>query len=420
MSTDRPALRRCIGIEPAEFAERYWGRGLLLTPAGSAPWRFDDLLTLDGVDELLSRRGLRTPFLRLARNGTVLSSAQFTGPAGAGAEISDQVTDEAVLRLFEDGSTLVLQALHRMWPPLIEFAGQLTQDLGHPVQVNAYLTPADAQGFAAHYDTHDVFVLQLAGRKRWLIHEPVHRDPLRDQPWANRAGAVSERAGEPPLLDHVLEPGDALYLPRGYLHSATALGELSAHLTVGVHVLTRYALVEALCALAAGEPELRTSLPMALDPDDLGTELRPAVQALIRYLRAADPAEVTRLVRDRLWAGSRPQPIGPLAQSRAARSVRLGSRIRLRPGLRHALRYEGDRVLLDLPGDQLSLPAVTGPALVELLGGAPVAVGELPGIDLDDQLVLVRRLLREGLVVPVAGQAAWAPSPNGNRDRAEA
>ncbi len=71
------------------------------------------------------------------------------------------------------GATLVLQALHRTWPPLIRFGSDLAAELGHPVQINAYITPPENQGFAAHYDTHDVFVLQVAGSKRWTIHSPV-------------------------------------------------------------------------------------------------------------------------------------------------------------------------------------------------------------------------------------------------------
>ena len=35
------------------------------------------------------------------------------------------------------------------------------------MQINAYITPPENQGFAAHYDTHDVFVLQVSGSKRW-------------------------------------------------------------------------------------------------------------------------------------------------------------------------------------------------------------------------------------------------------------
>src|SRR3712207_9221429 len=65
----------------------------------------------------------------------------------AGAEVADQVSSDAVLRLFADGSTVVLQGLHRLWPPLIEFADQLAADLGHPTQVNAYVTPPSSRGF---------------------------------------------------------------------------------------------------------------------------------------------------------------------------------------------------------------------------------------------------------------------------------
>ncbi|MCG8914342.1 cupin domain-containing protein [Actinokineospora sp. PR83] len=402
-TADRPALRRCVAAEPDAFAAEHWGRAPLLSPAGTLPKAFEDLLTLGDVDELLSRRGLRTPFLRVAKNGSVLSSAQFTAPGGVGAEIGDQVSDDKVARVFDQGATLVLQGLHRLWPPVIDFAAQLGVDLGHPVQVNAYITPASSQGFSAHYDVHDVFVLQVAGEKRWLVHEPVHVDPLRDQPWDQHSAAVAARAQEEPLIDEVLRPGDALYLPRGYLHSARALGGVSAHLTVGIHVLTRFALVEALLKLAGRDGDLRGSLPLgidAADPDALAPHLAETVEALARVVRSSTPGDVAELLRDRAWSGNRPAPLAPLAQVAAAQSVAEGSRVVLRAGLRSRLTPAGDRVLLDVPGDRLSLPAYTAPALQALLTGASVAVGDLPGLDVADQTTLVRRLLREGVLVP--------------------
>jgi hypothetical protein len=239
-SPGRPALARCINVPVDDFAVGYWGRAALLSPVETLPGDFSDLLDLPAVDELLSRRGLRTPFLRLAKDGQVVPTGRFTRGGGAGAAIGDQVADDRVLDLVVDGSTVVLQGLHRTWPPLVDFATQLAVDLGHPVQVNAYVTPPQSQGFSPHYDVHDVFVLQVAGEKHWTIHEPVLEAPLRDQPWTDRRDAVRERAAEPPVIDAVLRPGDALYLPRGYLHSARALGGVSAHLTVGVHAVTRY------------------------------------------------------------------------------------------------------------------------------------------------------------------------------------
>ncbi|RLK61218.1 cupin domain-containing protein [Actinokineospora cianjurensis] len=402
-STDRPAVRRCVGVEPDEFAAAFWGARPLLTPAGWLPKGFDDLLTLADVDELLSRRGLRTPFLRVAKDGAVLSSNQFTSGGGVGAEIGDQVADDKVARLFDTGATVVLQGLHRLWPPLIDFAGQFGVDLGHPVQINAYITPPSSQGFAAHYDVHDVFVLQVAGQKRWRVHAPVHHDPLRGQPWDQHAGAVAARALEDPLIEEILNPGDALYLPRGYLHSATALGEVSAHLTVGVHVLTRYTLVEALLGLAGRDDDLRATLPLGIDvadPDQVAPHLDATVEALARVLRETPVDEVVRRVRDRVWHGTRPEPMGPLAQAAAAQNAGTGSWVRLRAGLRYRLREDGDQVVVEVPGDELTLPSSTGAAVRALLSGEPCVVGELPDLPVADQAVLVRRLLREGILVP--------------------
>ena len=46
------------------------------------------------------------------------------------------------------------------------------------MQANAYLTPAGAAGLAPHHDTHDVFVLQVAGAKHWTVRAPVVDTPL--------------------------------------------------------------------------------------------------------------------------------------------------------------------------------------------------------------------------------------------------
>jgi hypothetical protein len=401
--TGRPApgaLGRCVA-DPESFAAEHWGRSPLLTRGTENAFR--DLLDLDGVDELLSCRGLRTPFIRMAKAGQVLDSSSFTAPGGVGAEISDQVRDDKVAALFGDGATVVLQALHRTWPPVIDLCTHLAAELGHPVQANAYVTPPSSRGFSAHYDVHDVFVMQLAGRKHWTIHAPVLADPLRDQPWGQRSRAVAEAAGGPAAIDTVLEPGDVLYLPRGWLHAATALGEVSAHLTVGVHVVTRYALVEALAALVADDPELRATLPLGLDvadPEALAPHLDAVRTALATALDRVPAEAVARRVRRRVWTGGRPEPMGVVAGTACAEGLAVGDVVRRRVGLHHHLRAAGEQVVLELPDREVAFPAFTEPALRALLDNGPVAVGSLAGMEEADQVVLVRRLLREGVVVP--------------------
>jgi lysine-specific demethylase/histidyl-hydroxylase NO66 len=405
----RPALLRCIAADPDKFAGAYWGRQPLLSRAEelAGPDGFADLLSPDAVDELLSRRGLRTPFLRVARHGSVLPAGRFTGSGGAGAEIGDQVVDDKVMQLYADGATLVLQGLHRIWPPLIDFARRLGAELRQPLQINAYLTPPASQGFATHYDTHDVFVLQVDGTKRWRIHPPVLPDPLERQPWGGRAEEVGATAAGPAELDVVLAPGDALYLPRGWLHSAEAQGERSLHLTVGVRALTRYALVEELLGLAVADQRLRASLPFGLDPGDpdaLEPELAGTVAALRDWLPTVDPAEVAARLRDRDWPAARPAPISPLAQLDFAARLGPDDRVTVRAGLRWRLGGDGpDHVVLRLAGRTLRVPAYCADAVRTVLDGRQHQVGDLPLDDDPDRLVLVRRLLKEALVVP-AGQ----------------
>jgi hypothetical protein len=402
-----PALARCIAVEPAKFAAAVWGRTALLSRAAelAGPGGFADLFSPDAVDELLSRHGLRTPFLRVANQGTVLPSERFTGSGGAGASVTDQVIDDKVLRLYADGATLVLQGLHRIWPPLIDFAGRLGAELRQPLQVNAYLTPAGNQGFATHYDTHDVFVLQIDGRKRWRVHEPVLPDPLERQAWGGRADEVGATARGPAALDVVLSPGDALYLPRGWLHSAQARDGRSLHVTVGVRALTRYALVEELLGLAVEDPRLRATFPFGMDvadPEQVDAELTETVEALRDWLLTAEPAAVAERLRERVWPAARPAPIKPLAQLDFAGRLTADDVIAARDGLRWRLSGDGSgHVVLHLVGRTLRLPGYCAAAVHAALGGAPQRVGELPGLDDDtDRLVLARRLLTEGLAVP--------------------
>ena len=188
----RAALPRLITVAPAEFATDYWGRRPLLSRAGDLGAEFSDLFSLAAVDELVAHRAVRTPFVRMANEGELLPAGRYTSPSGFGAEVGDQLDPDKVLAEFAGGATLVLQGLHRTWAPLREFTRTLIEELGHPAQVNAYVTPASSRGFDPHYDVHDVFVIQIHGQKHWVIHEPVYEAPLADQPWSDHSDAVAE------------------------------------------------------------------------------------------------------------------------------------------------------------------------------------------------------------------------------------
>jgi hypothetical protein len=398
------ALSRCVACAAEIFAEQNWGRAPRLTRAAELAGSFDDLLDATAVDELVSRRGLRTPFLRMAKEGTVLPAARFTRGGGAGASIGDQAADDRVLGAIGDGATLVLQALHRTWPPLVDFGSQLAAELGHPVQINAYITPPQNQGFAPHYDVHDVFVLQVGGRKQWTVHAPVVEAPLDNQPWEGRRDEVAARTSDEPLLDTVLEPGDALYLPRGTIHAAKAQGETSIHLTIGVHPITRYQLVRHVLDAVQDDPELRASLPMGADLSDpavLAPHLAATIAALHDRLDDVPAARVAGNVGTDLMQRTRPEPIGPLAQLAAADALGDATPVRLRAGLRLHVDHDGEHVRLVLLDRTIDLPRTAADAIKTVLSGTTFTPAQLAGLDPAEQLTVSRRLIREGVLVPV-------------------
>ncbi|GAA0996338.1 cupin domain-containing protein [Subtercola frigoramans] len=415
-SGDRPALSRCVGYEHStEFAERFWATTPLLTRADELPRPFDDLFSADAADDLISHRALRTPFFRMAVEGSVLNPSAFTSSGGFGAEIADQVSSEKVLAEFAAGATIVLQGLHRTWPPLMDFTRDLAEEIGHPVQVNAYITPASSRGFDPHYDVHDVFVLQIAGEKHWTIHEPVHASPLRDQPWSDHREAVAHRAAGEPHIDAVFRPGDALYLPRGWIHSAEALGGTSIHLTIGVAAYTRADVAQTLISRIGDTEALRTSLPFGIDVADT-EQLEPIVRLVVAELQAMLSADmddrtvpsrqnhaVSAALARRLASAAPPEPVLPLATVDAIAALSGSSVVRWRRSLRATITSDTEVVRISVGGSaaghSVVLPAEATEAIRRLAQGDAIAVEALPGLDADSALVVVRRLLREAIIV---------------------
>jgi ribosomal protein L16 Arg81 hydroxylase len=400
------ALTRCVSAPPGTFARDYWGVQPLYSPASSLPSDFSDLFSTAAADELLAERALRTPFIRLAKDGKVVPPERFTASGGFGAQVADQVDPAEVLREFADGTTIVLQGLHRTWPAVRTFTRRLTAELGHPAQVNAYITPATAQGFEAHYDVHDVFVLQVVGEKHWRVHAPVLEHPRPDEPWAGRRAAVEARAREEPVIDVVLRPGDALYLPSGWLHSAVAIAETSIHLTVGVAALTGTDVVRQLADELSRSPALRAPLPVSgseAEPGALEAAVQQATEAFAQALRARSagdgPERTANAVRRSFQRMVRAEPVAPLATVEAAARLSPATRVRMREGLATTVSVDTGGVHLRADDQALRLPAECEAAVRALANGEQLRAGALPGLDEADSLVVTRRLLRSGLLV---------------------
>jgi bifunctional lysine-specific demethylase and histidyl-hydroxylase NO66 len=365
---------------------------------------FDDLLSLADVDEVLTTRGLRHPAVRIVRDGEVIERDRFTRTARTGrARVDDLVEPGRVLDLFADGATIVLQALQRWWLPLTTLCRDLEVALGHPVQANAYLTPPGAAGLAPHHDTHDVFVLQVAGIKRWTLRESVLEAPL-DRHHSDHVAA----AAQPVLLEADLRPGDALYMPRGVVHSAATQEGLSLHLTVGILAVTAHDVVRRLLDRAVDDAAFRRDLPpgYTFDADLARKAVAGVVQQLVTWLDRlddVDTAAVADELRQSFLTSRTPRLGGHLLELADLDALDDTTVVRRRMGTLCTITRHDDEpaeLTVTLGDRQLGLPVALEPAVRRLLDGRPHAVGELADmLDGPSRLVLVRRLVREAALV---------------------
>jgi JmjC domain len=386
--TRASALARTLDpVRGEEFLAERWEKKPLVVPRAEES-RFDDLLSVADVERLLTSGGLRFPGFRLAKAGAKLEVSSYTKDLSWRPSPFTGTADvERVLAEFEEGATIVLQGLHLNWPPLAEFCRSLEAELGHPVQANAYFTPRSAQGLPVHHDTHDVFSLQVAGEKRWLVYQPAWELPLKHQRYK------AETMGEPgdPVLDVTLRAGDTLYLPRGWLHEAKTSETDSLHITVGVNVYTWTDAFRAALDSCAGEVGFRHS------PDGEGAD-----DLLARLAEQLAPERIERRRRRKLVRTRRPILGGQLSQLRALDDLDLDTVLERRP----TVIFELAGMTLSFEGKDVAFPDEAAEELeFATRAEEPFTAADLPG-DLDDEgrLVLVSRLVREGFLL-ISGAA---------------
>jgi hypothetical protein len=373
-----------LTVDPELFAGDIWGRRADLAPRRGA---FEDLFSLADADDLVAR-ALRPPAVRMVRDGTPIDAAEYCVSTRLGGQIVPQVVEpRKVADLVAGGATLVLQSLHRQWPALTTFTDALTRQLGHPCQVNAYLTPPGVAGLTTHADEHDVFAVQLAGAKRW---------------WVDGIG------------DLTLTAGDVLYVPAGCRHGAQSEHSTSLHLTVGMLRVTYRHVLERL--LRTPSAELDAPLPVGYRDAAAGTAaterfelgLEQAVAATAARLQSIDVARVVDAERERASA--------PHDRGGHLWSVVHADRIDTDTTVRWAASaprfvplpdsHERQWVRLQVSDRSLRVPAAARQPIESLADASSMRVGDLPGLDPVSQRTLARRLVEERVCVIADRSAA--------------
>ncbi len=348
------------------------------------------MLSLADIDHVLTTLHQRHPQIRMVRGEAPPKIEDYTYPDG-------RIDPVAVSRLFADGLTLVLNQMQRRLPRLAELCRGLEQDTAIAFQANLYLTPPRAGGFKVHYDTHDVFVLQVEGAKEWeLFKSPIELPmPGQEHDAAGTApGAVIER--------FVLNAGDLLYIPRGIYHQARASETLSLHITLGA-MMRRWSefLIEAIAELSLRDVDFRKSLPMGFATGRFDTaEAKAHFAHLLQRVAASADFEATQqsFAEDFIRARDAVVP-GQFLEAIRTDAVSQASVVMLREGAIYSIGQGADGVVVRHLNATIELPGYVGDSLAHVLSGGPVRVSDIAGdLDVPGKLTLARKLIEAGLL----------------------
>ena len=351
--------------------------------------RFGELLSLGELDEVLGTYGVRHPDIRLVRADGEVPRSEYVWRDG-------MVDPAQAARLFAAGATVIFRALHDRHEGTRLLCSSVAKQVAARTQTNIYLTPPASQGFKPHWDTHDVFVLQVQGSKRWRIYEGGPRLPLKDQkfdPESHSAGELIE--------EFTLQAGEALYIPRGVMHAAATTEEVSLHITLGVLAYTwADLLIDSLSELVERSPEWRDDLPVGFS--HLSAQLDVELRLAELLLRLPDELDVSQVVAERqamFENHQRPRVKDILRQSMVARALDEGDLVRWRSGTLGSFEERDGRVIVRCGVREIDLPVSATPTLECLAAGEVAIAGAIDdGLDWESRKVVLQALIREGLV----------------------
>jgi ribosomal protein L16 Arg81 hydroxylase len=379
-------------ISPARFFQDYYEQKPLVV--AGRPAKFASLLSMTEIDRFLATTTPHHPEVFLTDAARELKIEDFTV---ASSDPPDRIDLARAYQLFGTGATIVLNQMQERLPQLADLCRAAERTFSHHFQTNVYLSPPNAQGFKTHFDSHDVFVLQVSGSKHWTIY-----DTLIELPLAGQAFEPEKHVAGAPTREFVLNTGDLLYCPRGLFHSARSTDEASLHITLGLIGKTwADVLAEALSEACLQSPAFRANLPVGFaNPDFNSGGAEATFRALLETL-AANARLQPLLARfaESFVTTRRPDLRGCLEEFGAAPHISAESRVGPRPHLVLTLQEEDESLLIVFGPTQIKLPAFARDEVKAALTG-PFVVRDLPGrLDEPGKLALVRRLVKEGILM---------------------
>lgn len=258
------------------------------------PDYFSDILTLDQFLVYISRNDFHFPDITISKDSLSVPFEKYTYSSNIGGHSSTMINMSEVLGYFNSGHTVFFAGFERSIDGCRRLASNLITELNCLLSLGGFYTPANSQGFKPHFDSVDVFVLQMFGTKRWRVYNSVFEDSTHT--------ADCDVSNSEIVCDVVLSPGDTLYVPRGHVHEVSTLGLDSFHISVSVSPFNWFDALNLLLPNLKRSPAFRKTFTVGdFSNDSIITELKLLFES---HLTSLDPNSLafdfSNLIKPRL------------------------------------------------------------------------------------------------------------------------
>lgn len=189
----------------------------------------------DYVNEVYSRADVSDESFKLM-NGYAVEKYKYIESYENLGKTEFRMVRPVLYEYLRNGATLVYNRITNE-PKIDQISKQIANFASAHVITSGYAAFSNKSSYMAHWDTRDVFAVQLIGRKRWIIKAPNFELPLYMQ---QTKYFKDIKEPEEVYMDVTLEAGDILYVPRGWWHNPLPIGEETFHLAVGTFAPTGF------------------------------------------------------------------------------------------------------------------------------------------------------------------------------------
>ncbi|WP_193004267.1 JmjC domain-containing protein [Neisseria yangbaofengii] len=163
------------------------------------------------------------------RKGRLIPKEQYVEAFDNVGKTRYRFNKAAVYEHLKNGATLVYNRINNE-PFSDGIAHQIAQFARAQTIVSGYLAFGEDASYKNHWDTRDVFAVQLVGKKHWSLSAPNFEMPLYMQQSKDLPHIPEPETAD---MEVVLEAGDILYIPRGWWHNPVPMGCETFHLAIG-------------------------------------------------------------------------------------------------------------------------------------------------------------------------------------------